>query len=207
MTGLFCLRKNRPVILLLLFVLIFISAVNEVLLVPNSWYRWKIPPNVFYNVFSLFDIAVWMFIYYIIFKSRKLKLLVLSAGVFILTCSCAEIFFISSIDQLHVITLMWFSLISVLLSLLYFFLIYTKEIHRVGQDPVFWVCAAAICFHTMFFINLATIHQTAYWRLANAPLIFNILQSLASSSYYLFICTAFIISYCRYKATFKQDLL
>jgi hypothetical protein len=199
LTGLFCLRQKRPVVLQLLLVIIAFATINEVFIVRNVWEWWRLAPNIFYNYFSFVDMAVWTAIYVNIFKSKLLRRGIAATGILLLLLSCAEIIYFKDLMRLHTITLMCFAILMIILSLLYFFLIYNKEYHHVSRDPHFWVCAASIAFNAIFFFNLQMLSQQQFLEDPDAIRIFDFLQVLGLCAYYLFICTAFIISYYKYR--------
>lgn len=195
LTGLVSLGKRGPVFLYLLLTIVFIDCVNENLIVNHSMQWWKLPSNVFYNIYSFFEISAWFVIYYLIFQSPTIKIWIVISGTFIILYSLWELFIVHSLEIFHASSYACFSLASIIFSALYLFDINRKEYHNLSKDPAFWVSAGAIFFNAIFLINLFTVLDPIYWSHKGAKEIFDVLQYIADIMYYLLLCLAFITSY------------
>ena len=199
-TGLFSLSKNRPVILYPILGLTLLALINENIIIAHSQQWWGISRNLCYNIFSLVEISAWSFIFYIIFsKYPNLKRFVIISWAFIIIYSLIELFFLYSFNEFHIRSYMFFCIFSLACACIYIVLVTIKDYHQLSTDPTFWLCAAAISFNSVFFINLLTIADSRYWKLSHATEIFDVLQSSALIIYYIFICTAFITSCYSYR--------
>lgn len=197
-TGLFSLQKNRPVFLYFLLIIITIDFVNENFIVTHCMQWWRLPSNLFYNLYSLLEILGWMLIYYNIFKTAFIKHSVNIIFPVILIYSLFEIFIIDTPNKFHTVSYALFSFASLFYSALYFFKINSKPYHNISQDPAFWMCAGVIFYQSLFLVNLITVLDAGYWKHENALQVFHVLQSIAQIMYYLFLCICFITSYYRY---------
>lgn len=205
-TGLFCLRRGGPVILYLLLFISIIDFINENLIVTHSIRWWKINSNVFYNIYSLFEIACWVFIYYHIYIKTIIKGTVVFFGSFILIFSLLEVFVFYSPEIFHTLSYACFSIFSLCFSGLYLFKINSKAYHNLTTDFVFWICASATCFNAVFLVNLFTMLDPGYWQHSKALPVFHILQSIALIIYYILLCIAFILFYCRHREATTRSL-
>jgi hypothetical protein len=198
-TGLACLRKGGPVILNLLLVINILGFINENLIVIHSREWWNVKRNVFYNLYSFFEILCWMFIYYQVFIKTIMKGTVIFFGCFILLYSLLEVFVFYGPEVFHTLSYACFSMFSLSFSGIYIFKINGKGYHNLTTDPVFWICAGAICFQSVFLVNLFTLLDPGYWEHAAAQQVFHMLQSIALIIYYILLCIAFILFYCRHQ--------
>ncbi|WP_255153615.1 hypothetical protein [Ferruginibacter sp. HRS2-29] len=196
LTGFVFLRKNGPVILWILLALNIISIINEQLLTEYCWHWWHIQPNVFYNLYSLIDMLVWFLVFYTVFyRVPGIRYIIFTTGIGVLCYSLAELFFIYNWSIFHSRSFLCFSGAMLLFSAVYFLNLQHKEsLHNLQKDYAIWLCAAAVCFHSVFFINLLTVIDPLYWSYPNTTRIFHTFQSLAIIIHYLFICIAFISS-------------
>jgi hypothetical protein len=207
LSGLFFLRKGRPGSLYFILVAIILATFNENIFIHHSKHWWNISRNIFYNAFSLIDISLWFIVFFKIFSENKLmQKVVIFGSTTILIYSLLEIFYLRSPNQLHTDSLMSWSAFVVVLCLVYFSDVLKKECHLLSRDPSFWLCAGAICFNAVFFLNLQTIGATEYWENAGTALIFDVLQCAAIFLYYLFICFAFIVHYYNYRRISRPAL-
>ncbi|MGC4102478.1 hypothetical protein [Ferruginibacter sp.] len=195
LTGLYCLRKGGPVILFLVLCLVTLAFINEYILVPHSAKWWAIKGNILYNIYSLIEITVWFVVYSILFH-KSIPLIILT-GLIVLTYTAIELHRYS-FSEFHIRSYASFSAASLVIALCYFSKISLRRLHPITRDPVFFICTALLCFHSVFLINLFTMMETSYWKLSNVVLVFDVLQIMATILYYLFICIAFIISCYRY---------
>ncbi len=207
LTGVFCLRQKGPVILYLILLISILAFINENILVVNARKWWNLGGNIFYNVFSLIEICTWFFIYFKIFnRYPATKLIVVVSWLAVVAYSLTELFIIHSPREFHAASYLSFSAVSFVLSIVYFVKADKKEYYDPAQDSTFWICSAAICFNCIFFINLFTMMDQAYWSQKAARQIFHVLQSIAIIIYYLLICIAFIVFYYRLRKTTTRAL-
>jgi hypothetical protein len=192
LTGLFCLRKGGPVYLWLILFIISIAYINQAYIVPNAEKWWGIHPNICYNIYSVVENVAWFAFYYTVFN-KKIKQLILVCAIANIICSAIEFFITGTPVDFHQYAYIAFSLTALLLSLLYIFKVSLRDHHLLSRDPVFFICCASVCFHSIFFLNLVTIFDPVYWRLADAVYIYETLQSFASCMYYILLCISFII--------------
>lgn len=205
-TGLVCVRRGGPVILYLLLFITIIDFINENVIVTHCMRWWHIPANVFYNIYSLFEMVCWLIIYYNIFRKRKNKRTVIILGSLVFIYSLLELFIINSFTVFHTSSFACFSLVSLFFSILYLFKVNSKPYHSLTGDPAFWICAAATCFNAVFLVNLFTMLDPDYWQHTDALSIFHLLQSIALIIYYLLLCIAFILFYYKHYKAITQDL-
>jgi hypothetical protein len=202
LTGLFCLRQHGPAILYIILLLILLAFINENIIVIYSMKWWHIKRNVFYNLFSLLEISAWCFIYYTIFRGRTTaRAMIVFSWLAIMAYSCIELFLTHEINSFHTNSYACFCIFSLVSACAYIMAVNHKDYHRLSNDPAFWLCAAAVCFNCIFFINLTTMMDPGYWDHPRAKQIFHILQSIAVIIYHVFICIAFLTSYYRLRMT------
>jgi len=192
--GLLCLRRGGPAVLYLALSLTALALVNENLIVLNAKRWWSTDRDVIYNIYSLLEMGCWFTIYWLAFPP-KMRPVILLLGCATFFYSGLELLVTGSFKQFHSNSYTLYSLAVFALSLAY---IARRPKVEKGIFPVaFWLCAASLCFHGVFLLNLATIMDPDYWQQQNAITIFDLLQTLATCTYYLLICTAFILFSCR----------
>ena len=202
-TGFIFIRYTRLYILRIFFLLLILTVVMEGVLIPNCKIWWDIRRNVVYNIFSLIDMSIWFLFFIRIFLAKRSKFFIAFIWIACLGFSLIELFYLKSWASFHTDSLRFFNLVAILLSIIYLFQLLKKEYHLIFSDPVFWLCAAGICFNSIFFVNLSTFAEAKYWKGLEPGRVFYILQCTAMGIYYLFICFAFITSYYNYKAMNK----
>lgn len=198
MTGLFCLWRQRPVFLLLVLLINCIDLCNENIIIINCHRWWRMEPNVFYNIYSLLEILTWMAVFMMVFKSRQSRRIIGCMAAATLVYSLLELI-MNGLQVFHSGSYAVFSGFCLCLATVYLLEVNRKEFHRIKEDPAFWICASAICFHAVFLVNLATMLDKDYWSHTGAQQVFHLLQSWASIISDLLVCIAFIISFCRYQ--------
>lgn len=176
------------------FILI-ITVLNEMIIVPFC----NKTRNIAYNGFSLMDMLSWFMFFILIFPTKKTKRII------IFICASTMIYSLIEIIQkkwlnLHCDSRRVYDIIVILLSVYYLYTILRKEYHNLWLDSVFWACCACIIYNSVEFINFTALSENGeYWNLKNAWINYQILQTLANTLYYSFICLAFFISYYKFK--------
>ena len=176
LTGLFCLRRNGPVLLWVILAIALVAFINENILIDNIMQWWGIPRNVFYNLYALLDITAWSAAFILIYtgNSNAQKLVCLF-------WSCLVIVYVHDIvargmNFLSVSSLTWFCVGCILFSTIYFTTILRAEYYNLKRQFAFWICSASFCFHSVFLVNLLTISDSQYWQNNFATITFDILQ-------------------------------
>ncbi|MDB5229661.1 MAG: hypothetical protein JWN76_466 [Chitinophagaceae bacterium] len=157
-----------------------------------------------YNIFSLIEISAWMMFYFNVFKaSQRLKLFVIILGITSILFSLTELSIYSTWFRFHVDSYRFYSLSMIFLSVAFLWkLMNLDEIYSIWTDPVFWFAAAAIIFHSVFFIHLTVINIKAFANDPGSISVFNTLLDIANVFYYLLLCIGLYLSlrnYWRFK--------
>ncbi len=209
--GLIVWKTVRPKYLHSIIILIGITVLHEMVIVPISKSTHLFKRNISYNIFSLIDIAFWYFIFYKINSVNRISKWFFLIAALIFLFNLFDICFISGWKQFHTMSFKAYNIFMVLLSAYYFYSILQKEYHSIFSDPLFWICSAVFLYHALLFINLSTIAYNNYWNLKNSHEVFNILQTIGVTTYYLLLCIAFLVGYYNHKQQIRaasyRDLL
>lgn len=194
-TGIICFKYIKPVFLRWIVPILFITCVNEIVMI-----RYIIPDhfpgkeNLAYNIFSLPDMIVWLFIYFKSFKQRKWKKIIFSFGIILILVSLLDLY-LNGWELFHIDSIILYEFFLIFLSIRYLYEIFTKEYHDLFTDIFFWIASACLLYHSILIINFTTMKVADYWKMQNAAAIFNILQMTANIFYYLLISFSFILCF------------
>ena len=188
----------RPKYFYAIVIVLFLTVVNEVVVVPYVKANKLFNRNIAYNVFSIIDMTGWFYVFFKIHALDKKRRSWISWGAFLcFVYSGIELSMSGGWKNLHPNSFRIYNVVIILSCMSYFNLMMKREYHNFLNDQVFWVCSACFLFHLIFFINITTLAENSYWKVKDADQIFNILNNVANSCYYLLLCTAFLI--CSYK--------
>ena len=151
--------------------------------------------NILYNIFFFADVSVWSYLFYNVFKSRKISFFIIFMYVLVILVGIFEAYHNGSLKthitysrRVNCLLLIFYSMYYLLDSLK----IPYEDIFRV---PLFYLCSACILYQGIFFVNLTTMAETNYWKIAGTAEIFYILQFFANSLYYILLCGVFLTCY------------
>lgn len=205
-TGLLCLRRSKPVILWLLWLVTILAFINENILVPHAMGWWGIPRNLFYNIYALLDILIWAGIFFFILgKTRYAAKIILISGGALVIYKITTILS-NSVADLAFIPLTIFCVLCIFASIYYFSSIMRPVYYDITLHPAFWACCASLSFHSVLLVNLLTLNYNDYWEDDFSELTFDILQFMGITFYNLFICAAFLLSSYNFKRTRERIL-
>lgn len=189
LTGLATIKAVKPVFLKLMVVVFGITIIVEILALklPGE------PTNILYNIFYFIDMSIWFYIFYKIHQKQKaIKLVVLLEAL-------AIIFGIIESyhrwGRMHTLSIRFYSIVIIFFSILYLYHALSKEYYEVFRDPVFYVCAACILYHSLTFIKFTTISEYIFFKDGIALKVFYTLDAVANFLYYPLLCAAFIVSF------------
>ena len=193
--GIYAYLFYRPFYFLPIIEIVLITIVNEGIVIPyvisNKHYT-----SVFYNIFSLLDMAVFSYIFLRIYSNSTIKKYIKWAIVLVYLYTFTEFFFLKGWKYFHTDSFRFYEILIIILSLLYLYNLLKREYYIVSIDPVFWLCCACLVYHSILIINFTTKADEAYWHLKNAHLAYILLQNIANTSYYLLLCCMFISGIC-----------
>jgi len=192
-TGVLTWKVIGPRRLRWVTVILGVTALNESLLVPLAEKYHLGNQNVLYNAFSLVDMCVWLYLFYLAPGSRLYRWLVLAASDILVVYSLYELCVQTGWKRMHVNSFRVYELAVILCAVYYIRGLLQKDYHNLTTDFFFWCCAACIVYHGLLFLNFTTMAEHNYWKLKNAVDIFFILQDVAGICYYLLLCTGFLM--------------
>ena len=196
LTGLATIKVVKPSFLLWLIVLLGITLLAEGLVnLAHNKIIFIGSVNLVYNIYSVINIIVLFYIYYNILQNTKLAKWVLPICIFVVGSSIIELCVVGNCQTICTVSLRIFSIVIILLSLCYLFISLALPYHNIFRDPYFYICAACILYHGLFFVNLTTMAEKNYWANAGTLKTFHILQDTASFLYYSLLCCTFLICY------------
>lgn len=190
-TGLVAFKAIRPVYLKWILLVLLITIVNEAVFVAYARSH-KLNRNIYYNIYSIIDMAAWSMIFLRIHAREKhynWLLLLLSAC---FAYCLVDIFLISKWTLLHTQSHRLYDILIVCLSCLYFYRLMQKQFHILKTDPLFWVCTACFIYHALLFIDFTFLGDAKYLYFKNSRQVRQALQSVYNSAYYLLLCITFI---------------
>lgn len=198
-TGLVAFKAIRPEYLRWILLVLSITILNEAVLVAYARSH-KLNRNIYYNLYSIIDMAVWSMIFVRIHAREKYFRGILT----ILSCCFAycliDIFWFSKLIYLHTQSHRLYDILIVCLTCLYFYRLLQKEFHLLKTDPIFWICMACFIYHSLLFIDFTFLGDAKYLYFKNSQQVRQALQSVYNSAYYLLLCITFIICMANRKA-------
>jgi hypothetical protein len=197
--GVICFKYITPRLLRIFVLLMLLTCINECAVVPflRTYDPWSV--NIVYNVFSFIDMAAWLYLFFRLYTSRNMRMMIITGAVVCFVYSLFEILFQHSWYVMHFDSFRLYGIFIILLCMRYFILLTKKTYHDLLTDPVFWLCAGAVCFHSIFFVNLTTVAENNYWQLKDSMGVFLLFNNIANILYYSCICMCFIACYIKYK--------
>lgn len=192
LTGLCACFFFRPYYFKLILALLLVTFLNEMIVAPLLNKEFSIHWNVAYNAFSLIDMSVWLFIFYKLNAGYKVQKFILPVGAFIFIYTFVELFFLKGWEVLHSDSFRMYEIFIIILSIVYLYRILRREYYVIAFDPLFWMCAACLLYHSILILTFTIRNNAAYWHFKDAAGVFSFLQILADTSYYLLLCCMFI---------------
>ena len=128
----------------------------------------------------------WLYVFRQILRGRKIRRAILPAALILFVYSIIELQ-LRSWHHLHADSFRLYEVFILLLSCSYLYGTFRIDYYVLVRDPVFWICAACIVYHSILFLNFTTLSMNRYWYLPNANHIFDMLQAWGM---------LFIIFYC-----------
>lgn len=192
LTGSYACFFFRPYYFKLIVALLLVTFLNEMIVAPLLNKEFSIHWNVAYNVFSLIDMGVWLFIFYKINSGHKVQKFILPVTVVIFIYTCIELFCLKGWKVLHSDSFRVYEIFIIILSIIYLYRILKQEYYIIAFDPFFWMCAACLLYHSILILTFTIRKNAAYWHFKDAADVFFFLQVLADTSYYLLLCYMFI---------------
>ena len=181
------------------FILI-VTVLNELIFVPYIISYQLFERNIAYNIYSIIDMTSWFIFFYLIYKNKLIRTVLLILSAICFSFSFYELLVIKGWIYIHSDSLRVYDISIIFLSACYLFTILKKEYHSLWSDNIFWICAACILYHAIIFINFTTLSEiNEYWNNPQALQNFAILQGIANTAYYLLICIAFFVGFYQYK--------
>ncbi|PTQ98231.1 hypothetical protein C8P68_103392 [Mucilaginibacter yixingensis] len=191
-TGLIACCYYRPFYFRLIVILLGITLFNEQVFTVYLIGRLHIHLNIAYNLFSLIDMGIWCYIFFRIYAGRRVQKLILPLTVVIFAYSFVELCFFKGWHVLHVDSFRVYESFIILLAIIYLYEILKKEYYNLTVDPVFWMCAACILYHSILILTFTLRLDAEYWHFTDAKKVFFFLQLITDASYYLLLCCMFI---------------
>lgn len=201
LTGIYACFLYRAYYFRLITILLGVTLFNEYVFTVYFCRPLHIHLNVAYNVFSLIDMGIWCYIFYKIYAGHRAQKFVLPFAAAIFLYTFAELFFLKGWTVMHIDSFRVYELFIIVLSIVYLYGILKLEYYSVNTDPLFWMCAACILYHSILVLTFTLRIDAGYWKFKNAKEVFFFLQVLTDASYYLLLCCMFIsgIAYSRYQ--------
>ena len=180
-TGLICIKQIRPVTFALVPLLLFITTINELLIIYVIPLKSK---TLFYNVYSLLEIIIWSSIF-LFEQAKKYRIITFTFGALILIFS---IFEICLKNGFHSITYRLFSLYLIVNIFIFFSgLINLKTQHILLRDGKFWIYFGLLLFHFVFIFYLSALDFKEFRADKAAILAFRGIINLVNILYYISI--------------------
>ena len=196
--GLGMWKFLEPPVLKLIVVLLGITVLNESVLIPYLIQTQRLSTNAVYNVFSMIDISVWLFVFIKLNPEKKMKVGLLVTAIILTVYSLLEIFLIRGFYRFHADSFKLYCLVMVLLALYFLLRLLSARYYVALKDPLFYICIAVIIYQSMMFLNMTTVGQNKLptdGLIKFALQLFAILQDIGNISYYLLLCIAFLICF------------
>lgn len=200
LSSIFAWGYIRPTYLRTIIFILALTVVNESLIEPYID-KTKITSNdLGYNIFSFFDMAVWLYIFYRIHKESKLANYIIVLAICLFAYTLYDIYFNTTWYKLHILSMMAYSFSIIVLAVIYLYKVLTLRFHNLGNNPLFWMVAACVIYHSLLFYNFFTLTSYEYWKWANADFVYDLIQLLDNIFYYGLLTVTFVI--CIY---YKQE--
>lgn len=195
--GLAVFRITRPKFLRWLPILLLITVTNELVIVPYIKATHLFNRNIVYNVYSFFDMGIWLYLFHKIFNQPKVSRVIAISSVLIFGWTFIELYQMGW-HVLHADSLRFYEVVVIILGIYYLYTLMKKEYHSFFSDQNFWLCSAVIIYHSILFLTVTTLMESNYWGVREAHLVFGIFRDINNILYYSLICAAFLSIYYRH---------
>ena len=150
-----------------------------------------------YNIFSFIEMSCWFYFFYQLYTTPVRRKIILFLGICYLAFAFVELFTYHNWRYtFHTDSYRLYSLCIIFLSVLYLWdLILRKEFHPLNKDGVFWLCAGALIFQSVFFVHLTVLNIPSFHKDMASIRAFNQLLDIANVLYYSLICVAYYTSW------------
>lgn len=178
------------------------DVINELLIVPYISNQQNLNQNLFYNIFSFFEMATWFYIFIKFFQTGRRDKINIFSIFAIALCVFFSVFEIyqTGFLKLHINSLRLFDLLIIFFSCRYLFLILFKDFHDLFLDCFFWISSACIIYHSVLFLNFTTMSKNLYWFFNDSEKVFYFLIDIGNVFYHILIMGAFLACYFQKKA-------
>ncbi len=192
-SGLIAWKQIRPAYLRLIVFILALTVVNESFVEPYIDATKVTSADLAYNIFSFFDMAVWLYIFYRIHKQSRISGYVLALTTALFVYSIYDIYANTTWYKLHIISMMTYSFSIIMLAFIYLFRTLSLRFHDFRNNPLFWVSAACVIYHSLLFYNFFTLTLYDYWEWDNAILVYDLIQLLDNIFYYGLLTITFVV--------------
>ena len=189
-TGLKCWRKMSLKYLRVIVLIMALTCLNESIVIQKID---EVNTDFAYNIFSIIDMIVWSFVFYKIYIGKQMKMFLFIPLSLSILYSIIDILFLTGIRKLHLNSLMSYDMSIVLLAGNFLYSLLREEFYQPVNDPLFWISAACIGYHSLLFSNFVTLWlPQQYWDQSLANNTFDIVNLSAAIFYYLLLSIAFV---------------
>ena len=191
--GLIRYKKLDPSYLRCVVAIVAITVIQESLVVNIIKLYSPTFRNLTYNIFSFFEMFVWLGFFYVVHRGHQIAQIIIPVGIVIAVYSLIELNFLKNWESLHTNSYRIYELFVLVLSFAYLVRLLKKDsYHPTFSDSIFWVCSACIIFHAMLMVNFTVLVERNYWNLKNSRELFNFLHNIGNTFYYLLLCVSFL---------------
>ena len=204
-TGVLAWKRSRPVairrITLLLPFTILVEGYGEIFRIAGN-----IPsPVAAYNLYSLGEMLCWFAFFYEIFPSPRRRKIIIFLGMSYLAFAVVEFCtYHKWLHEFHTDSYRLYCIYIMGLAVLYLSdIMQYKSYHPLQKDAVFWLCAGALIFQSVFFVHLTVLNIASFRSDFGSIMVWNIVLYFAEILYYGLLCVAFFISW-RFASSGRQ---
>jgi hypothetical protein len=145
-----------------------------------------------YNISGVFEFFFYLWIFYSIIKSNRIKKVIIFFVVGYPCLSILNMLFFQGINNFNSITYSLGCLIIIFFSIFYFFELFNaEESYRLSKDPAFWICTGLLFFYSVSFPVYVSVNLMKHFTPKLGDLISFLIVVLNIVLYSLF-CVAFI---------------
>jgi hypothetical protein len=106
----------------------------------------------YYNLFSLFEFAFYIFFFTFLFHNRLVKKINRLVLIFYIIITTINIFFVQGMYTFHTYTYILGCIIIVTFAIIYFYLLFRfPETGKLTRNPYFWIVAGLMFYHACSF--------------------------------------------------------
>lgn len=193
LSGIIAWNSIEPRYMRFILLLFSIDIVNEIFITKYFINTGKFDQNIFYNLYSFFDMGFGFYIFYCIHKKTYLSKCVIVGGLICFSYTLLELFYIHGLRYLHIDSLRLFDFFIILFSFGYLHRILKKRYHKLLPDILFWYSAGSIILHSLLFLNFSTMAENRYWLFEKAEDIFYLLGDIGNVFYFSVLNVAFCL--------------